>query len=69
LANPNVQPDFFKREIWLDFEQNICKKNSLLLSLYFLDMTNTVFSMFQTQYILNFLSASRSSGTLVFSKH
>jgi hypothetical protein len=32
-------------------------------------MTNTVFSMFQTLYILDFLSASRSSGTLRFSKH
>jgi hypothetical protein len=32
-------------------------------------MTNTVFSMFQTQYILDFLSACRSSGTLGFSKH
>jgi hypothetical protein len=32
-------------------------------------MTNTVFSMFQTRYILDFLSASRSSGTLGFSKH
>jgi hypothetical protein len=29
-------------------------------------MTNTVFSMFQTRYILDFLSASRSSGTLFF---
>jgi hypothetical protein len=33
-------------------------------------MTNTVFSMFQTLYILiDFLSASRSSGPLGFSKH
>jgi hypothetical protein len=26
LANPNIQPDFYLRELWLDFEQNICKK-------------------------------------------
>jgi hypothetical protein len=26
LANPNVQPDFYLREIWLDFEQNVCKQ-------------------------------------------
>jgi hypothetical protein len=35
-------------------------------------MTNTVFSMFQTRYILDFFSASLStlySGTLGFSKH
>jgi hypothetical protein len=32
-------------------------------------MTSTVFPMFQTQYILDFLSASRSSGTLGFDKH
>jgi hypothetical protein len=32
-------------------------------------MTNNVFSMFQTRNILDFLSASRSSGTLGFSKH
>jgi hypothetical protein len=44
-------------------------KNSLLLSEYSLDMTKTVFSMFQTRYILDFLSASRSSATLGFSKH
>jgi hypothetical protein len=44
-------------------------KNNLLLSSYFLDMTNTVFfPTFQTQNILDFSSASLS-GTLGFAKH
>jgi hypothetical protein len=40
----------------------MCKtivKNRLLLSYYSLEMTNTVFPAFQTQYILDFSSASR----------
>jgi hypothetical protein len=69
LANPNVQPDFYLQETWLGFEQNISKKIVYCCVKYSLDMTYTVFSMFQTQYILDFLSASRSSGTLGFSKH
>jgi hypothetical protein len=43
-------------------------KYSLLLSYYSLDMTNTGFPTFQTQYILDFSSASRR-GKLGFAKH
>jgi hypothetical protein len=43
-------------------------KNSLLLSEYSFDFTNTVYPTFQTQYILDFSSAS-GSGTLGFAKH
>jgi hypothetical protein len=44
-------------------------KNSLMLSYYSLDMTNTVFTMFQTQFLFDFSSASRIIETLGFDKH
>jgi hypothetical protein len=43
-------------------------ENSLLLSLYTLDMNNTDFPTFPTQYILDFPSASRRK-TIGFAKH
>jgi hypothetical protein len=62
VVNPSVWQSlcserFYLREIWPVSEQNVCKE-SLLLSYYSLDMTNTVFSRFQTQYITDFLSAT-----------
>jgi hypothetical protein len=66
LANPNVQPNFSYEKYGLLGEMFV--KNSLLLFEYSIDMTNTVFPMFQTQYFLNFSSTSRS-GTLVLAKH
>jgi hypothetical protein len=45
------------------------EKNSLMLSEYSLDMTNTVFPMFQTQFLFDFSSASRISEPQGFAKH
>jgi hypothetical protein len=65
LENPRVwqitmiSQIFPLRNMGTDYVRNI-SKNSLLLSKYFLDMTNTVFLTFQTQYILDFSSANRS---------
>jgi hypothetical protein len=67
LANPNVQPDFYLQETWLGFEQNISKKIVYCCVKYSLDMTYTVFSMFQTQYILDFLSANTEISSLKMS--
>jgi hypothetical protein len=44
-------------------------KNSLMLLKYSLEMTNSVFPMFQTQFLFDFSAASRCSETLVFAKH
>jgi hypothetical protein len=53
LTNPNVQPDFYLREIWLDFEQNDRKKYFIAVLIFlrydqhcFFNVSNSMYSRF-----------------------